>query len=272
MAEQRGGRLALSLAAVLAAACALAGPAAAKDVVVGSPLTAKFNLGTPPEEATFFNSALQEPGANVVSPVDGAIVSIGLITGKEPVAYTFKVLRPSGGSVYTAVSSTGPMTYGAGPEPKFSPLRIRRGDTIGIDLGPDSPIGTLKTGPLSAIGSWYPPLAVGSTLPTTEQATGREIAFNATVQPAPTIAAVEPRRSDGRRPLRVAIRGEDFARVKGVYFGSASARYEVRSPRLIIALAPRRSTAARTHVRIKTVAGSTKTRGTSRFAYVPRAR
>jgi hypothetical protein len=241
----------------LAAFALVAGTAAAKPVVVGSSLTGDFRAGFVKNAGTYFNSALADPSANVVSPVDGIVIRFNLL-GAKGGPYRLRVLSPEGGSVYRATASTPPLTFD-GVEPHFPPLKIEAGDSIGLDLPAEGKIAAAPTGPESAYAAWVPPLGSGAALPYTGTNTGRELGFNAEVLPAPVVTRVAPAVVYFRKGGRVKIFGENFSRVSRVTFGAKRARwFKVVSERLIVATAPPRKNRLLTKVRVETEAGTGK--------------
>jgi IPT/TIG domain len=242
--------------------------AAAKPVVVGSPLTGEFHRGFVRNAGTFFNSALADPAANLVSPVDGIVVRFQILGG-EGGPYRLRVLSPEGGSVYRATASTPPLTFG-GAEPHFRPLKIEAGDTIGLDLPAEGKVAAAETGPESAYAFWVPPLAADTALPYSGTDTGVELGFNAEVLPVPTVTRIVPKAVPFHKGGRVKIFGKDFSRVTRVSFGARRARrFKVVSERLIVATAPPRKNRLRTQVRVQTEAGISATSGRSAFLFAP---
>ncbi|MGN6276533.1 MAG: IPT/TIG domain-containing protein [Solirubrobacterales bacterium] len=244
--------------ATLAVAAVTPAAAAAHLITVGSPLTANFHEAIFKNTGTFFNSALEEQGANVVSPVDGAVVGFRILGG-EGGPYLLRVLSPDGGSVYTAKASSAPLTFGA-PVPVMQPLKIKAGDTVGLDLPESRKLAVAETGPLSAYAAWVPALAAGATLPYKGTKTERELAFNAVVLPVPAVSRVVPKEVDPSKRSRVRIYGDDFREVRKVRLGDRRlGNFIVVSEHLIVAAIPRRKhNPPRAFVRIKTVAGTSR--------------
>ncbi|MDQ3725208.1 MAG: IPT/TIG domain-containing protein, partial [Actinomycetota bacterium] len=260
-------RLSRWVAVVAMVLCLGAAPGAqAEPVVVGSTLEGDFRAGFVRNAGTFFNSALADPDANLVSPVDGIILRLNIL-GAVGGPYRLRVLSPEGGSVYRATRSSPPLTFG-GAEPRFPALRIEAGETIALDLPAEGDIAAAATGPQSAFALWVPPLPAGAALPYTATNTGRELGFNVEVLPPPVIARVAPKYVDYRKGGRVKIFGENFARVRKVTFGGVQAlRFRVVSEELIIASVGQRRTRLRTKVRVKTEAGVSAATGRSRFEF-----
>src|SRR6185369_4815480 len=117
-----------------AAVCmAFAGSAQAAIISVGSVLPAKFESVEFARPQTFFNTALPEPGATLTSPVNGAIVK-WLVQGAEGGPFYLRVLHPNGKGAYEAAgTSLGETPKGAGLEEFSTSLKIKAGDSIGID-------------------------------------------------------------------------------------------------------------------------------------------
>src|SRR4051794_20552002 len=104
--------------------------AQASTVTVGSVLPP----GAEPTEfksvETFFNTALPEKGANLTSPVSGAIVRWRM---QNPVGGPFflRVLRPNGSGGYMAAGTSNPVTpSGAGLQTFTANLPVQAGEPI----------------------------------------------------------------------------------------------------------------------------------------------
>lgn len=104
--QNRGKRQIRLALPALAVAASIPSSSGAKPVIVGSTLGAgKASKGEVVTEGTYFNSSLSEPGAHVVSPVDGAIIEVNLFGNNEG-PYRVRVLSTDGGSSYTAKASS----------------------------------------------------------------------------------------------------------------------------------------------------------------------
>jgi hypothetical protein len=257
-----GGLLAL-------VALALAAPAAlAKPIIVGSPLEGKFSHGKVSTEGTYFNSSLSEPGAHVVSPVDGAIIEVNLVGNNEG-PYRVRVLSPDGGSSYTAKASSPWLTLAPGGESHFHTLKIEAGDTVGLDMPAGAELsGLVNAGPKAAYAFWAPPLEEDASLPYTGTQTEVEMGFNAIVLPEPTVSRVAPKSLPARKGGKVKIYGRDFQRVLKVNFGRLRiSRYRVVSERLIVAFVPKLAARLKTRVRVTTAAGTSAPKPAARFEF-----
>ena len=82
---------------------------------------------------TFFNTALPEKGANLVSPVSGTIVRWRMAEGVGGPFY-LRVLRPNGSGAYAGAGTSGPATptepwladlHRQHPDPRRRPDRHR---------------------------------------------------------------------------------------------------------------------------------------------------
>ena len=257
--------LTIALAAIVGAPISTTALAQAQNVTVGSPLSGPIVSAKTTAAGTFFNPALGEPGANVVSPISGAIVNSHAY-GTENGSYTLRVLRPAGVKTYTAFGSFS-ATAPSGTEPILVPLRIQAGDTIGLEMPAGTPIGLVSPVPGSSTASWVPPLAEGSTLPYTASKAGREFAFNAEVQPAPTIASLNPESGYFRGGTRLKISGADFTGVTGVEFGSVKAQFRINSRSQILTTAPAMDNGSVARVAVTTVAGRSAAGRADRFRF-----
>jgi hypothetical protein len=127
------GRLGFIAVVASIGALLVATGAQASTVTVGSVLPP----GAEPAEfgsvQTFFNTALPEKGANLTSPVSGAIVRWRM---QNPVGGPFflRVLRPNGSGGYMAAGTSNPVTpSGTGLQTFTANLPVQAGDLIGVD-------------------------------------------------------------------------------------------------------------------------------------------
>jgi hypothetical protein len=256
--------LALSSAAIF---LSLASAAQAANVTLGSPLTGAFTAEPFGVTGTFFNSSLPEPGANATSPVNGAIVRWRVV-GASAGPFRLRVLQPAGGTTYTAVGSSSPQTPTTLAPLDFpTNLPIHAGDTIGLDGIKEQTIGGLKPLPGAAIAVWIPALAEGSSLPFAASEPNVEIAFNAEVQPQPTIASISPGSGSFKGGTSVKIAGADFSGTTAVSFaGVPVASFAVDSSSQITAVSPAGKPGI-ADVTVTTNAGASPTAPTDTFTY-----
>lgn len=260
------------LLAAVAASLSLCAPAQAAPVIVGSPLTASFSPAewNTPASATFANVALAQPGAQVRSPVTGAIIAWHLDAEGGP--FALRVLHPDApgslASVTATATSAPETTTGLGLQTFPTALPIATGDLIGLDV-PDVAVrfGVAPEG--GEFDGWKPALVEGiATVPTQAGFPG-QIAFNAVVQPAPTITALGTTAGPTAGGTSVAITGTDLEGASTVVFGSTPAtRFTVDSESQITAVAPAGAAGA-VRLSVTTVAG-TATSAQS-FTFVPPA-
>ena len=158
------GRLGFMTVTAACATALVALPAQASTVTVGSVLPP----GSTPTEfgqvETFFNTALPEKGANLTSPVDGAIVRWRMQDASGGPFY-LRVLRPNGSGGYMAAGTSNPVTPSApGLQTFTANLPVKAGDLIGVD--PTN--ATDKVGIAEAAGAGYgfifPPPFDGATV------------------------------------------------------------------------------------------------------------
>jgi hypothetical protein len=244
------------VALALAVAGILPASAAAKPVIVGSPLEGKLVSGRAGKEGTYFNAALGEPGANVVSPIDGAIIALNMEGIGAGIPYRLRILSPNGGSSYTARASSKTFIPDAQGDGEFRTLLIKAGETVGIDMPAEGKLGGYETGPGSAYAFWVPPLGDGSALPYNGTQTDRELAFNVEVLPKPTITEITPAKVDLLKKTQVKIRGNDLQHVVRVSFGDRGVKtWRMVNEHLIIARTPPIKRPRETHVRVVTATG-----------------
>ena len=258
----------VATAAISAAALLAASGAQATTVTVGSVLPP--GAAPKPFEAvqTFFNTALPEKGANLVSPVNGAIVRWRVQQAKGGPFY-LRVLRPNGSGAYTAVGASGPATpLGLGLQTFTANIPIRAGDLIGVDpTSASDEIGVSEVAGAN-FGFIFPPPLDGATVAPSGSKPGQEVAISAEVQPAPAIASISPRSGSIAGGAKVKITGADFSAASEVRFGAKpAASFTVTSENEIAAVAPRVKKAGTVDVTVTTLAGISATGRSDRFTY-----
>ncbi len=247
-----------SLIAAILSTFFLASDAQAATVTVGSPLTGPYastiTCGDP-QGCTWANIALAEAGANVTSPVSGAIVR-WRIADNYSGAFRLRVLRPAG-SQYTGVSTSVPVEANGTTSVTFpADLPIKAGDLIAVDYEDGRHLATASVAG-SGFSLWAPALGEFATGTATSLYANLEILFNADVQPAPTITSISPASSSIRGGATVTITGTDFEGASAVVFGPTPANgFSVDSESQITAVVPARAVNGRVDVTVTTVAGS----------------
>lgn len=257
------------LFASAAAALALcAGTAQASTVTVGSVLPP----GAAPEKfetvQTLFNTALPEPGANLASPVNGAIVR-WRVQGVKGGPFYLRVLHPNGKGAFEAAGTSLPATpVGEGLQTFDTNLPVRAGDLIGIDpTNASDEIGVVTVAGAS-FGTIFPTPLNGSTVPPSSTIAGKEIALSAEIQPAPVLSAVAPNFGPLKGGTEVVITGTSLKGASAVKFGTVPAtNVTVDSDTQITATAPPGVKTGKVDVTVTTLAGtSEKVRGAT-FTY-----
>jgi IPT/TIG domain-containing protein/PASTA domain-containing protein len=253
----RSRRLALVTACVATAWALLAATAAQATVVsVGSVLpeggaSEPFN-----RVQTLFNTSLPEPGANVASPVTGAIVR-WRIQGAVGGPFYLRVLHPDGKGGYEAAGTSLPATpTDTGLQTFSTNLKIQAGDLIGVD--PTSAGDEIGFTPASGAiyATIFPTPFDGSVHAPSEVIGGKEIALSAEVQPAPEVTNVTPSFGPVTGGTLVTITGKNFSQASSVKFGSLSAAsFTVDSDTEITATAPRSLRPGKVDVAVTTLAG-----------------
>ncbi len=223
---------------------------------------------------TVVNTVIPEPGAQIASPVDGAVVRwrmIGAVGGP----FRVRVLRPAGPDNYTAVGAgIWETPAGTGTEVFAADLPIHAGDLIGVDtttigdqLGVTFPAG-------SQVLAWAPPLAEGAP-PVAPILTddALEVGFNADVQPAPGIASMFPTSGPTTGGTSITISGHDFTGATAVKFGptAASAQVTVDSETQITATVPPSAKPGPVDVSVTTAAGTSPFTAADQFTYTDSA-
>ncbi len=266
----RGSKRVGVIAAVTACVCALfaAAGAQASTVTVGSVLPPASTPKPFEEVQTFFNTALPEKGANLVSPVNGAIVRWRVVGAKGGPFY-LRVLRPNGSGAYMAAgTSGGVIPSGSGLQTFTANIPIHAGDLIGIDpTNPTDEIGVAEV-PGASFASIFPTPFDGATVPPRPNRAGQEIELSAEIQPVPAITAIAPSSGSIAGGTTVTITGTDFGTASAVKFGSTPATgYTVDSETQITAFAPPSLVTGKVDVAVTTTAGSSAIVKADSFTY-----
>jgi hypothetical protein len=262
----RIGILVMALASAWALISAVA--AGATTVTVGSVLPPTFT-STPFEGVrTEFNTTLPETGANLASPVNGAIVR-WKVQGAVGGPFTLRVLHPNGSGAYTASGTSQPVKpVGLGIETFSTQLPVRSGDLIAID----SSNATDEIGVATVAGAGYgifstPPFEGATNAPSLTKA-GQEIELSAEVQPAPAITAVSPAEGSVLGGEKVTITGTNLNGASAVMFGETpAASFTVVNEEKITAVAPKVGAVGSVDITATTLAGESPVSRTDRFTY-----
>jgi hypothetical protein len=216
-----------------------AGGAQASVISVGSVLPEKFTPTEFTRVQTLFNTGLPQAGANLASPVNGAIVR-WRIQGASGGPFYLRVLHPNGRGAYEAAGTSLPATPTSEGLQTFSTnLKVRAGDLIGID--PTN--GTDKIGVAEISGASYasifPTPFDGSVVPPSEPFSGKEIELSAEIQPAPEVTTITPSFGSITGGTPVTITGSSFTGASSVQFGATPATsFSVVSDTQITATVP----------------------------------
>jgi IPT/TIG domain/PASTA domain len=260
----------LGLVTTLMAAVALLGATAAQasTITVGSVLPPGFSSEPFGEQVTLLNTTLPEKGANLVSPVGGAIVR-WRVQGAKGGPFTLRVLHPTGTGAYTASGTSAAVTPAdAGLQTFTTNLPIHSGDLIGIDpTNPTDEIGVVKV-PAAGFTSIFPRPLDGATVPARDPKSGVEIELSAEVQPTPTVTSVSGGPGSIAGGATVKITGTDFTGASAVKFGDTpAASFAVVSETEITATAPATTKASQVDIAVTTIAGTSVASGGDRFTY-----
>jgi hypothetical protein len=262
----RIGILAMALAAAWALVAAVA--AGATTVTIGSVLPPTFK-STPFEGVrTQFNSTLPEAGANLGSPVNGAILRWKM-QGAVGGPFTLRVLHPNGAGAYTPVgASQSVKPTGLGIETFSTQLPIHSGDLIAVDSSnATDEIGVAEV-PGAAYGIFSQPPLEGTTLAASAIKSGQEVELAAEVQPAPAITGMSPAEGSVLGGEEVTITGTNLNGASAVMFGEVpAASFSVEGEELIRAVAPPQAQVGTVDVTATTLAGESPTVGPAQFTY-----
>jgi hypothetical protein len=258
----------MAVAAMSALALAAVPAAQGSTLTVGSVLPPGSTATEFGQVQTLFNTALPEKGANLASPVTGAIVRWRMQDAAGG-PFFLRVLRPNGSGAYTAVGTSNPATpSGSGLQTFTANLPVHAGDLIGVD--PTS--GTDKVGVAEAAGASYgfvfPPPFDNATVAPSGTVSGKEILVSAEVQPAPAITAIEPDFGPVAGGTSVTITGTDLNAASAVKFGDVpAASFTVESETKITAVAPPSKVVGPVDVTATTLAGTSPIVSADRFYY-----
>jgi hypothetical protein len=260
----------LGLGAILMAAIALLGATAAQasTITVGSVLPPGFTPKPFGEVQTLLNTALPEKGANLVSPVSGAIVRWRM-QGAKGGPFYLRVLHPNGTGAYTASGTSGAVSpTDAGLQTFTANLPVKAGDLIGIDpTNATDEIGVVEV-PGASFASIFPRPFEGATVPSRDPKNGAELELRAEVQPTPAITSIAPASGSIAGGTVVKVTGTDFTAASAVKFGDTpAASYAVISETEMTATAPATKKAGSVDITVTTVAGTSLTSGGDRFNY-----
>lgn len=268
MGQGRSGRLGLAVAVASVCALLAAGAAQASTVTVGSVLPPGSTPAKFEKVETFFNTALPEKGANLVSPVNGAIVRWRVQDAKGGPFY-LRVLRPNGSGAYAAVGTSNPATpSGSGLQTFTANLPVHAGDLIGIDpTSGEDEIGVAEVAGAS-YGFVFPPPFDGATVAPSGTVAGKEIELNAEIQPAPAIASIAPNFGPIAGGTTVVVTGTNLASASAVKFGATPATsFTVESDTQITAIAPPSTATGTVDVTATTIAGTSPLTRGDQFTY-----
>lgn len=265
--ESRARGLGIALATAVALAL-LGGTAQASTVTVGSVLPP----GSTPTEfktvQTMFNTALPEAGANLASPVSGAIVR-WRVQGAKGGPFYLRVLHPNGKGAFEATGTSLPATpSGEGLQTFSTNLPIQTGDLIGIDpTNATDQIGIVEVAG-SSYATIFPPPFNGSTLAPSTTVAGSQIELSAEVQPTPAITEVTPTFGSVKGGTEVTITGSSLNGASAVKFGTVpAATFKVESDTQITATTPAVSKPGKLDITVTSLAGTSPKVRADTFTY-----
>jgi hypothetical protein len=264
-ARQRAGVLAIAAISMWAF---LAAAAQATTITVGSVLPPGSTPTEFKEVETFFNTALPEKGANLSSPVTGAIIR-WRVQGAEGGPLYLRVLRPNGSGAYTAVGKSSAATPTGSELQTFTTnLPVNAGDLIGVDPSKGSDkIGVAAVSGAS-FGFIFPPPFEGATVAPSGTESGKEVELSAEVQPAPAITEVVPGSGSVVGGKSVTIAGTNLTAASAVKFGTIPATgFTVESDTQIKAVVPPSKKVGPVDISVTTLAGTSPTLRADRFFY-----
>ena len=267
----RRGRRAPALFAALLAICACALPlsgAQASTITVGSVLPTGFESKPFAQGQTLLNTTLPEKGANLTSPVDGAIVR-WRVQGAKGGPFYLRVLHPNGSGAYQATqTSTAATVVGAGLQTFTTNLQVKSGDLVGVDPTSATDEIGIAAVPGANFAALFPSPLNGATVAPSGGEAGKEIELSAEVQPAPKVTSLENFSGSIAGGAKVTINGTDFNGASEVKFGKVkAASFTATSETKISAVAPKTNKAGLVDVTVTTNAGSSAPVRADRFEY-----
>jgi hypothetical protein len=240
-----------------------AASAQAADVTLGPDLTGTYTSSSCDVACTLANVSLTQPGAQLTSPVSGAVVRWHVIGGSTAGTYRLRTMSQTAPSsfLFSGSSELVSSVPSAGIQTFTATMPIAAGQTIGLDMSETASIG-LGSG-LGTFEQWEP-VPTDGTSPATINNGTVSIGFNAEVQPAPTVTSLGTTSGPTGGGTAVTITGTDLDGATAVKFGSSSAAaFTIDSEGQITATSPAGSGSV--PVIVTTVAG-TATSG-QRFSY-----
>jgi hypothetical protein len=256
----------------IAATCAFVlpgvGTAGASTITIGSVLPAGFTPAPFGQVQTTFNTTLPEKGANLTSPVDGAIVRWRVL-GAKGGPFSLRVLHPTGSGAYQATQSSNPATPTSTELQTFSTnVPVSSGDLIGIDPSHGEDEIGVATVPGANYAFIFPPPLNGATVAPSGSESGKEIELSAEVQPAPSVEKLENFSGSIAGGTKVKIKGENLSGASAVKFGNKPAEsFTAESDTSVTAVSPKTSKAGFVDVTVTTLAGTSPAVRSDRFEY-----
>jgi hypothetical protein len=265
----RPGHL-LAVVMLVSGIAALQAPAAgASTVTVGPTLSPQNTFGgwlrcNPSCTETNSDGAT---GPSYRSPIDGLIVRWRIYamssssTAGGKAFYRLRILTPSVNPLESRVftgagSSAMEAPEGIGLSTFPASLHVQAGQFIGIDLLNNySNIAFDNNSDTRAL-AWLPSIEDGQTRVAGE-GSGRVLAFNADVQPLPTVRYLSQSNGSIAGGYPVTLTGSDFSGATAVLFGDVPAAFTVNSDEAITATVPPSSKPGMVGITVETAAGTT---------------
>jgi hypothetical protein len=246
----------LLVAAVMAATLSLCSAASAANVTVGPSLTGSwepFECGA--LTCTYINDELGGTGANLTSPVTGAVVGFSVVDGSTTGTYRLRTANQVSGNlgfIMRKLSAPVAAIPNAGIQAYATSLPISAGQTIGLTTSETASVGFREVG---RYAEWETePPESGQSL---AEISLPEIAgFNAEIQPAPTITGLSVTSGPTTGGTAVTVSGADLEGVTALTFGSTGAAVISDSETQITVVAPANASATAVPISVTTIAGT----------------
>jgi len=243
------------LVAVAAASAALCASAQAAPVTIGSPLEEAYTPGLAEGQSYLaVDTVSTSPYFQAVSPVDGVVIRWRLL-GAEGAGFQLFTLRDEMGKTYTVTGespSATPSTKGV--QTFAADLPIAAGETVGLYVPPGDKPAIVASGIDHEAVIWEPAIGLGAT------AEGNQIpaeyAFDAVIQPAPTISLLGTSGGPAAGGTEVKIAGTDLEGTTSVRFGTIPAGFTQVSEGLVDAISPPGTAGSSVPISLTTQAGT----------------
>jgi hypothetical protein len=220
---------------------------------------------------TFIPTSLPEPGATLVTPADGTIIS-WRVKGAPPAKLRLRIVKAAGGGQFTGVATSGIAKVSDGVSDNPAAIGISAGSQIGVNVENvalnsfPTTLGNLNA-PGAAWSAWSPGLADSSTSAPTASGSGSEPLVNATVVLAkPLVFDLTSTSGPETGGEIVVVNGFHMAIATGVTFDGIPAQILAAANNQAMVLTPPRAPGT-VNVAITTAGGTSDESAATRYTY-----